>query len=136
MTLPVALDPLPTSVAFGKVVGRIIYLVADTPGDTDVLPEARPAAGKVTFTPRDVVNRTSGPPAIVLVSRASALLDSHGSLVDAEGRPGIWLAVGVYLVSFSIAGVGTPVIPDFEITVTTEHTGQAPLDLARAAPPW
>lgn len=125
-------EPLPTSINFGKVTGRIVHLEADTAADLDALPEARPAVGKVTFTPLTVVSRVLGPEytAIVLTSRVSALLED-GYLSDAEGRPGIWLALGAYSVSFTVDGPTR--IPGFDIQVTADHTDAAPLDLAIAA---
>src|SRR5690349_5999830 len=100
MTLPVTAEPLPASYSFGKVVGRIIHLIADTSADSDDKPEARPAVGKVRFTPEQTINKTveADYPAIVLRATEAVALDAGGNLVDSEGREGIWLAVGVYRV--------------------------------------
>lgn len=135
MSLPVTADPLPTSVTFGKVVGRVIHLIADTAEDTDDKPQARAAIGRVVFAPKDVVRKTTEAdyPAIVLHATETATLSGSGRILDAEGRQGIWLAAGVYTVTFEITGAPRA-IPTFDIQVTTAHTDAAPLDLAKEAP--
>ena len=135
MSLPVIAEPLPTSYTFGKVVGRVIHLIADTAEDTDDKPQARSAAGKVTFAPKEVLRKTTEAdyPAIVLRASESANLSSSGRILDAEGRQGIWLAVGIYTVTFEITGAPRA-IPSFDVEVTAEHTDVAPLDLATAVP--
>ncbi len=136
MSLPVTAEPLPSSYAFGKVIGRIVHLIADTAEDTDDKPQARAAAGTVTFTPKDVLRKTSDAdyPAIVLHSPETATLSSSGRILDAEGRQGVWLAIGAYTASFAITGASRASIPSFDIQVTTEHTDAAPLDLATVVP--
>ena len=135
MTLPVTTELLPASYSFGKVVGRVIHLIADTAEDTDDKPQARPGAGRVRFTPDRVLSKTveEDYPAIVLNASTVAVLDSEGYISDAEGHPSIWLAVGVYRVSFEISGA-PGAVPDFVIAVTSDHTDAAPLDLAVAVP--
>lgn len=128
-------EPLPGSIHFGKVVGRVVYLEADTPDDADALPQARAALGRVTFIPQVVLTRVLDPgqAALVIASRANALLSPRGYIMDAEGRDGIWLALGVYKVQFEITG-SSRIIPDFEIEVTEAHTADTPLDLAAVSP--
>lgn len=136
MSLPVNAEPLPSSYTFGKVVGRVIHLIADTAEDTDDKPQARAAAGRVIFAPKEVRRKTveSDYPAIVLHASQTANLSSSGRVLDAEGRSGIWLATGRYSVTFDIANTGGNAIPPFDINVTAEHTDEAPLDLAKEAP--
>ena len=135
MSLPVTAEPLPSSYTWGKVTGRIIHLIADTAEDTDDKPQARAAAGTVTFTPKEVLRKTTDAnyPAIVLSAPESAALSSSGRILDAEGRQGIWLATGIYTVTFEITGAPRA-IPSFDIQVTAEHTDAAPLDLATLVP--
>ncbi len=136
MSLPVTAEPLPSSfTSFGKVVGRVIQLVADTAADTDNKPEAKGGVGRITFTPKDVIRTTAEVdyPAIVLHATATATLSANGTLTDAENKPGIWLAVGSYTVTFEITGAPRA-IPAVDILVTTGHTDVAPLDLATVVP--
>lgn len=128
-------EPLPDSIHFGKVVGRIVHLEADTPDDADALPQARAAIGRVTFIPQVVLGRVldTGRASLVITQRANALLSPRGFIMDAEGRDGIWLALGVYLVQFEITGASR-IIPDFLIEVTEGHTAEEPLDLAAVSP--
>ena len=133
-----SVETLPPEYTFGKVVGRIIHAVADTAEDEDDKPEARAAAGTVTFTPREKMRvvTTAGHEAIVTHGAESANLSATGSILDAEGRQGIWLVTGTYDVTFKLnpyAGQHTA-LDKMTITVTAEHTDAAPLDLARAVP--
>lgn len=136
MSLPVVAEPLPSSYMFGKVVGRVIHLIADNAADTDDKPQARAAAGKVTFAPKEAIRKTidADYPAIVLHAAETANLSDEGRVLDGEGRQGIWLAAGIYTVTFSITGAGGRTIPSFDIEVTTAHTDASPLDLARYVP--
>ena len=132
--------PLPSSYQWGKVVGRVIYAIADTAEDVDDKPQARAAAGKVRFRPQSTGAKVTVAdyPAIVMNSPAVANLSSSGRILDGEGRQGIWLIEGIYEVSFDF----TPTNPDglkgslppFLIDVTADHTDEAPLDLAVAVP--
>lgn len=135
MTLPATSELLPASYTFGKVVGRIIHLIADTAADADDKPEARPAAGKIRFYPDQTLSKTveENYPAIVLRATESVTLDADGYLHDAEGRRGVWMAVGTYRVSFEITGAPNAV-PDFSIAVTSDNDEDDPLDLAVAVP--
>jgi len=138
MSVPVV--ELPPSFQFGKVVGRLIHAIADTAEDADDKPQARAAAGTITFTPRETLRKAtdSGLTAIVTQGPVEATLSSSGRILDAEGRQGIWLVTGVWGVSFSLAplanGGTRPQVAGFDLLVTTAHTDSAPLDLAREAP--
>ena len=130
--------PLPTSYAFGKVVGRIIYAIADTAEDADDKPQARAAAGTVTFTPASTGAKVTSADytAIVMNGSVRATLSSSGRILDGEGRQGIWLLVGVYRVTFSFTVTSDGLrgtLPEFVIEVTTDHTDLAPLALCAAA---
>ena len=46
---------LPVEVSFGKITGRIITAVKDTPADPDTLPDSVPATGFVTFAPTSLL---------------------------------------------------------------------------------
>lgn len=132
-------EALPPEYEFGKVVGHIVYAVADTAADADNKPQARPATGSVTFTPRETLRvvTTTGYKAIVLSTPFKVLLSATGSLVDAEGNIGIWLVAGDYDVQFALdAPVGglAPRITSFIIGVSVTHTAADPLDLGEAMP--
>lgn len=138
MSLPVSADPLPSSVTFGKVVGRIVHAIADTAEDTDDKPQARSAAGKVKFTPKVTLRKTTDAdyPAIVTYGAQEANLSSTGRILDAEGRQGVWLTVGVWTVSFELNAVGgaRPTVPAFDIEVLSTYDDATPLDLATVMP--
>lgn len=125
---------LPPSWTFGKITGRLIHAIADTAEDADDRPQARAAAGRVRFTPRDTLRKATdvGATAIVTQGAQEAVLSSSGRVLDAEGRQGIWLVTGVWRVEFQLTSGGT--VPAFDVEVTTGHTDAAPLDLATAAP--
>lgn len=131
--------PLPSTYAYGKVVGRIIYAIGDTAEDADDKPQARAAAGTVTFTPMATGAKvtTADYTAIVMNGAVKANLSSSGRILDAEGRQGIWLIQGIYRVDFSFTATSDGLrgsLPPFQIEVLPAHTDLAPLDLASAAP--
>lgn len=136
MSIPVELEPLPDTYTWGKVVGRVIHGVADTAEDSDDKPQARAAAGKVHFDPKNTLTKTPAGAdytALVIQGRETANLSSSGRVLDAEGRQGIWLIAGVWSVSFELETPGAK-IKGFDIEVTASHTDEAPLDLATVAP--
>lgn len=131
--------PLPSTYAYGKVVGRIIYAIGDTAEDADDKPQARAAAGTVTFTPMATGAKvtTADYTAIIMNGAVKASLSSSGRILDAEGRQGIWLIQGIYRVDFSFTATSDGLrgsLPPFQIEVLPAHTDLAPLDLASAAP--
>lgn len=124
---------IPTSEAqYGYVVGRVIRALGDSadPGDK---PDAVAAVGKVTFTPKAPLGRTSDYSAFIVREKIDAPLDAQGNLVRYEGATpaGISLTVGAYRVEFTLTSGS---IPSFDIEVTAGHTQAAPLDLVTAAP--
>ncbi len=122
----------PTSIAFGRVVGRYLLAVADTAADEDSLPDPIPARGNVTFTPvSSPVYLTGADAATVIPRKVDGSLNANGYVTDPIGVEGVWLVAGQYDVRVSIPGVD---IPTFRIAVTPAHTDAAPLDLALAAP--
>lgn len=130
---------LPSTYTRGYVVGTVIYAIADNPTDADRYPEARGAAGTVTFEPLSKGAKVTDAdyPAIVMNTPISATLSPRGVLLDANLEPGIWLIAGDYKVSFTFAAVtggykGS--LPPFNITVTEAHTEEAPLNLATEVP--
>ena len=124
---------IPTSEAqYGYVVGRVIRALGDS-ADADDKPDAVAATGKVTFTPKATLGRTTDYSAFIVREKIDAPLDAEGNLVRYEGATpaGISLTVGAYKVEFALASGS---IPSFEIEVTAGHTQAAPLDLVTAAP--
>ena len=124
---------IPTSEAqYGYVVGRVIRALGDTT-DPDDKPDAVAATGKVTFTPKSQLGRTSDYSAFIVREKIDAPLDAQGNLVRYEGATpaGIALTVGAYRVEFTL---NSGSIPGFDIEVTAGHTQAAPLDLVTAAP--
>lgn len=131
---------LPSNYLSGKVVGRIVRAIADTPGDPDFFPEAIGAQGTVTFEPLQRNNKVTVEdyPALVIHETISVTLSRNGSLSGPyvhqnfhQNPQGIWLVTGSYEVRFSLDS-GT--IPPFLIEVTTDHTEENPLDLAHYIP--
>lgn len=125
--------PLPTSYKMGKAVGRIIHAVADTPEDEDALPQAKPASGKVTFTPQEKQRKVTDEnyPAIAMHEQFVSTLNTSGRITDSEGRNGIWLLEGIWRVDFAL-DAGS--IESFDIQITPEHDDENPLDIATAVP--
>ena len=124
---------IPTSEAqYGYVVGRVIRALGDTT-DVDDKPDAVAAVGKVTFTPKDSLGRTTDYSAFIVREKLDAPLDAQGNLVRYEGATpaGIALTVGAYRVEYTLTSGS---IPSFDIEVTAGHTQAAPLDLVTAAP--
>lgn len=123
-------EQLPSSYKYGKVVGRIVHAVADTPEDEDAYPQARGARGTVNFSPIEKFRRvqTPGETALVMHEPVECSLSSTGRIIDAEGRIGVWLIQGTWIVAFNLDGGS---VDSFEITVGPEHTDESPLDLAK-----
>lgn len=122
----------PANIAFGRVVGRYLLAVADTPADEDHFPDPIPASGTVTFTPAAPTVYVTGENAATVIPKAVAgSLNAEGRVTDPTGTEGVWLVIGQYDVRVSIPGVD---IPTFRISVKAEHTAEAPLELALAAP--
>jgi hypothetical protein len=71
-------------------------------------------------------------PVTVSLRGVLCTLDATGTLVDAQGATGLWLATGAYSVVFTLKGMR--ILPT-TIVVTEEHTELEPLDLAIAIPP-
>ena len=123
---------LPPELQYGHVVGRVILAVADS-GDADAYPDAVPAKGTVTFTPKNPEIRIGEPdPVVVLKQKIVCTIDAAGYLTDPDGKRGVWLVTGVYTVSYNFTA---PSLPAHDIVVGPEHTLAAPLDLTLALPP-
>ena len=76
---------VPTSEAqYGYVVGRVIRALGDTT-DADDKPDAVAAIGKVTFTPKATLGRTTDYSAFIVREKITAPLDAQGNLVRYEG---------------------------------------------------
>lgn len=124
---------LPAAVTFGKVVGRFLLAVGDS-DDAGSNPDARAGSGSILFTPRPANKRVASAsvPEWVTVTNRPPLctLDADGFLVDAQGNQGVWLAVGVYDVTFRLKD--TRILP-ITIEVTADHA-TTPLDLSVAIP--
>ena len=131
---------LPAEIAYGKVVGRWILAVADTPTDADKLPEAKVPTGTVKFTRKvantSLLDTTQDDGTYVGIARQSVtadLDDATGEIhLNGDTELGVWLVEGDYIVEPIIANVTWP---KFDITVTAAHTEQAPLDLISWSPP-
>lgn len=123
---------LPPELQYGHVVGRVILAVADS-GDADAYPDAVPAQGTVTFTPKNPEVRVGEPdPVVVLKQKIVCTIDSAGYLTDPDGKRGVWLVTGVYTVSYTFNAAA---LPAHDIVVGAEHTLASPLDLTLALPP-
>ena len=129
---------LPAEMTYGRVVGRWILAVADTPNDPDDLPEAQIPSGTVSFTRintysvRPDTTQADGTYVGILKQNVSTILGSDGELrLSPTAPPGVWLVTGFYKVNATISGMQWP---SFDIEVTTEHTQENPLDLIHATP--
>ena len=120
---------LPPEYEFGFVTGKIIHAVGDRSEDVDRLPEARVPVGTVKFSP--LVKTRKASDAIVLHEQVVCTIGPGGFIQDAEGLPGVWLIAGPYRVDFAIAGGS---YESFSITVTAEHTKDAPYDIGAQSP--
>ena len=132
MTTPVP-EALPTAYEYGRVIGRFLRAVGDGE-DVDVVPEAVPATGTVTFTPivtsRILIDASAEPSPLITHESITCDLDAYGHIAR-NGVRGVWLWTGEWTVSFNVSGMSrTP----FPILLSTAHTDIAPLDLWEAAP--
>lgn len=125
---------LPAQYAYGRVVARAIRAVADSTPEDDPYPDGPPVSLKraVIFRPletRRIIKGVSPEPSIRSQHETiTADLDDEGYL-SLNGQRGLWLWTGTWQVSF-VADLGwTP----YQITVTTDHTVDHPLDLWTAA---
>lgn len=124
----------PPGTQLGYVVGRLLRSVGDG-GDADRAPDALPAQGSITITPKQVIRKVLGPPPVTVIQeKVDLTLDGSGRAVDARGGAGVWLVAGAYEVVYSIKGVAVNP-PKHDILVGPEHTEAAPLDLTSALPP-
>ena len=128
---------LPETLQYGKVVGRFVLAVADVPEDPDVLPNAVPAVGTVSFTSMNPLTKETAatPPTTVVRSVISAAIDNNGYLYnpkDPTGPRGIWLVAGPYKVAYAL---NTGAIAGHSILVLPTHNDANPLDLISALPP-
>ena len=129
---------LPAEITYGRVVGRWILAVADTPDDVDELPEAQVPTGNVSFTRintysiREDTTQADGTYVGILKQNVATVLGADGELrMNQAAPPGVWLITGYYKVSATIAGAQWP---SFDIEVTTAHTQENPLDLIAYTP--
>lgn len=125
---------LPAQYAYGRVVARAIRAVADSTPEDDPYPDGPPVSLKraVIFRPLEtgrIIKGVSPEPSIRSQHETiTADLDDEGYL-SLNGQRGLWLWTGTWQVSF-VADLGwTP----YQITVTTDHTVDHPLDLWTAA---
>lgn len=88
---------LPSNVNYGQVVGQLLEAWGDgaiSPGDADVLPDAKACTGTVRFTatPTYVVDATATPnPVTIFPKTVTCKLDSNGYLLDPDGNQGVYL---------------------------------------------
>lgn len=134
----------------GFVVGTISISRGDTPRDEDRFPDIVAATTEVYFDRMKGQEVQSDPARIVSYERITAKILPSGELtgdldeadnlrMDPQGqiisKPGVWLTVGQYEISFSSGGLVPPANP---LLVTTAHTEAAPVDITSAyneAPP-
>ena len=85
---------LPANVGFGRVTGRLIRAILDSPIDPDTEPDGVPIEGaKVTFTASvgRVVNRTATPPVSIFIDPVTVVTNADGILVSPDGTEGVTL---------------------------------------------
>jgi hypothetical protein len=135
----VSLSPL----VYGKVIGRYVAIIADTPADPDLDPDVLPMSGKVTITPspsRLLVATAVPAPATVIPTPVVVTLDDEGYLSH-NGDRGVYVIASddpstnptafTYRVSFDLqlGNVKVP-CPSFDIEVPAGGV----VDLTKDAP--
>jgi len=135
----VSLSPL----VYGKVTGRYVAIIADTPADPDLDPDVLPMSGKVTITPspsRLLVATAVPAPATVIPTPVVVTLDEEGYLSH-NGDRGVYVIASddpstnptafTYRVSFDLqlGNVKVP-CPSFDIEVPAGGV----VDLTKDAP--
>lgn len=140
---------LPTNVGSGRIVGRFVVGIIDSPNDLDDEPELIPAQGTITFTPniKYIPNSTTEIPMTIMQAPITGVLDSEGYLCTPDNSNTVGgLTRGVklfatdvgqvtgwtYTVKYSFTPVGTivPSIPEHPLTVPDQSTR----DLSKIAP--
>lgn len=83
----------PSNITYGKVIGRFLSIIGDTPADPDTDPDALPAQGTVTFTSEAayLLDRDGAPPATLIPAAVKCTVDANGDLLDPAGAIGVWL---------------------------------------------
>lgn len=134
-----SLSPL----VYGKVIGRYVAIIADTPADPDLDPDVLPMSGKVTITPspsRLLVATAVPAPATVIPTPVVVTLDEEGYLSH-NGDRGVYVIASddpstnptafTYRVSFDLqlGNVKVP-CPSFDIEVPAGGV----VDLTKDAP--
>ena len=85
---------LPANVGFGRVTGRLIRAILDSPSDADTDPDGVPIEGaKVIFTAsvNRVVKKTATPPVSIFIDPVTVVTNSDGILVSPDGTEGVTL---------------------------------------------
>lgn len=125
---------LPVGYAYGYVIARAIRAVADSTASDDPYPDGPPVSLEraVIFRPLETGRIIKGvlpePSVRSQHETITADLDADGYL-SLNGQRGLWLWTGAWQVSFAAELGWTP----YQITVTTDHTVDHPLDLWTAA---
>ena len=117
------------AVTYGWIAGSVIRHIADTETAPDRTPADRPSAGEVIITP--LVASTAGGH-LVARGQDRRTLDADGYIVDLDGAPGVAVPVGAYRIEWALTGGYR--WPAQDITVTAEHTKDAPYDIGEQAP--
>ena len=117
------------AVTYGWIAGSVIRHIADTETADDRTPADRPSAGEVIITP--LVAATAGGH-LVARGQDRRTLDADGYIVDLDGAPGVAVPVGAYRIEWALTGGYR--WPAQDITVTAEHTKDAPYDIGEQSP--
>ena len=121
---------------FGFVTAQIMLNVADD-NDEDDLPNYVPASGTVKFSPKEVLLVTDDPALFLTRETVLCPIDPDTGKMVNPGTPkteGVWLAAGIWTVSFSIGSRTSVQIPSFEVQITSSYTASNPLNLATVVP--
>lgn len=142
---------LPSNVTYGTITGQFIFGVADTAADTDALPEALPASGAVTFTPRNANGSSNfyvndaGAKVILVIKPVTVTLDAAGYIVSpgnaavravtliASDNPAMNPRDWLYRVTFNFPGVSIDFF-DMQVLAGTTLDLSSYIPISTAAP--
>lgn len=126
---------LPDEYAYGYVVARAIRAVADSTPEDDPYPDGPPVEMRqaVTFRPIETgrIIKRGAPEPSIRAQHEAIIADLEDGYLSLNGQRGLWLYTGTWQVTFADALGWSP----YQITVTTDHTIDHPLDLF-TAPGW
>ena len=121
----------PADIQYGYVYAMFLTAVGDG-ADADRNPDiVAPTAMTVKFTPKAKSFASSAPRAKIVPLAVTCTVAVDGTLRDPQGNVGVFLVTGSYAVTYVSSQFS---LPAHEVTVTSAHTLEAPLDLPTVMP--